>query len=354
MPSGARPPSWVITGCDMTTIYDVAAKAGVSPATVSRVFNGYKVTPAKAEAVRAAARELDFVPNRNARRLRTQRSTIVAMMIPDIENPFYTAMTRAVEDVMRQAGYSTMLCNTDGEVAREAEYLRAAVGESVAGVIIAPASLSSDLRGAVERKMPVVCVDRGSPLFDLDAVVVDNVGGARQATALLFEAGYRRVGCITGPEQVETAEARLRGWELAVMDATGQQPEADLGRHVPYTIDGGERAMAELLALPKPPDAVLAANNKLAMGALRLLLDRDLMPPKVGMASLGGLPLVTMTPRDVLVTHLPARDLGTRAATMLLERIEGYEGPGRRIVLPTEVTDDQAGLEDLNRESPAT
>ena len=95
----------------MVTIYDVAAKAGVSPATVSRVFNGITVGPPLAEAVRTAAKELGFVPNRNARRLRMSSSEIIAMMIPDIENPFYTVMVRAVEDVARAGGYSVMLCN---------------------------------------------------------------------------------------------------------------------------------------------------------------------------------------------------------------------------------------------------
>lgn len=338
----------------MSTIYDVATLAGVSPATVSRVFNGYRVTPSKAEAVRKAARELAFVPNRSARRLRAQRSTLIAMMIPDIENPFYTAMTRAVEDVMRQAGYSTMLCNTDGDEEREHEYLRAAVGESVAGVIIAPASTDSDLKVAVERDMPVVCVDRGAPSFDLDTVVFDNVAAAREATRLLFAAGYGRVGCISGPNHVETADARSQGWALGVHDHLGEDPAPELSQRVPYTIAGGEQGMTALLDLAEPPDAVLAANNKLAVGALRVLVARDMVPPKVGLASLGGLPLVTWTPREVLVTHLPAYEMGTKAAKMLLERIEGLEDAGRRVVLPVEVTDDQAGLSIFARKDSPT
>ena len=99
----------------MTTIYDVAARAGVSPATVSRVFNGTTVSPERVAAVRAAAAELGFVPNRNARRLRTQSSEIVARLVPDVENPFFTTMVRAVTDVARAAGLWVMLCNTDDE-----------------------------------------------------------------------------------------------------------------------------------------------------------------------------------------------------------------------------------------------
>lgn len=165
----------------MVTIYDVAARAGVSPATVSRVFNGIKVSPALVESVRTAAQDLGFVPNRNARRLRTSSSEIIAMMVPDIENPFFTAMTRAVEDVARADGYSVMLCNTDEDPEREQEYLRVAVSDPVAGVIMVPSNRETRLDLAVERDVPVVCVDRHAPGYSVDAVVADNVGGADAA-----------------------------------------------------------------------------------------------------------------------------------------------------------------------------
>ena len=107
----------------MATIYDVAARAGVSPATVSRVFNGRAVSEDRAERVRAAAESLSFTPNRTARTLRRQSSEVIALIIPDIENPFFTALARAVEDSAQSAVYSVVLCNTDDDPAKVAKYL---------------------------------------------------------------------------------------------------------------------------------------------------------------------------------------------------------------------------------------
>lgn len=319
----------------MSNIYDVAERAGVSAATVSRVFNGVKVTPEREAAVRAAAAELDYVPNRNARRLRTQRSEIITMMIPDIENPFFTAMTRAVEEVARRAGFSIMLCNTDGDLERERDYLRVAVSEPVAGIILAPANDSASLDVALSRGMPVVCVDRSAPHDEVDSVVVDNREGAREATLRLFARGFGRVACISGPHRVETADQRALGWADAVHEVTGGEPDPGLVCRVPWTVEGGVDAAESLLSLPEPPDAIFAANNKVAVGALRTLADRDLMPPQCGLLAFGELPLLTHHPRGVEVVPLPATELGECAATMLLERLNGSVEPVRRIVVPT-------------------
>jgi LacI family transcriptional regulator len=135
----------------MATIYEVAARAGVSPATVSRVMNGTKVSPELAELVRAAASELDFTPNRTARTLRRQNSEVIALIIPDIENPFFTALARGVEDRAQESGYSVVLCNTDEDTGKEARYIDIALSEHMAGVILAPASDHSDLSSLLAR-----------------------------------------------------------------------------------------------------------------------------------------------------------------------------------------------------------
>jgi len=328
----------------MITIYDVAKRAGVSPATVSRVFGGKTpVASDKSAAVRQAADDLGFVPNRNARRLRTASSEIIAMMVPDIANPFFTVMTRAVEDVARTSGYSVMLCNTDDDPQRELEYLRVAASDPVAGIVIVPTA-DSDLDWATRRGVPIVCVDRHAPRGDIDAVVTNNFDASAAATQKLLEAGYRRLACITGPDTVETSNQRLAGWGSAVLAATGTEPDLQLIRRARYVLDDdGERAAAELMALPAPPDAIFAANNRLATGTLRVLLRLDRLPPAVGVVSFGGPPNALFTPPGVVVTHLPTRDMGTTAAHMLLERIGGLVAPARSVTLEIGLDD---GLED--------
>src|SRR5919199_110024 len=159
----------------MATIYDVAALAGVSPATVSRVLNGRSVSPDKERLVLEAAEQLHYTPNRVARTLRRQLSEVVALVIPDIENPFFTSLARGVADTAQQAGFSVVLCNTDGDLAKERHFLDIAVSENMAGVVLAAAATSSDVRALLERRRAVVAVDRPVPGADVDEVVIDNV-----------------------------------------------------------------------------------------------------------------------------------------------------------------------------------
>ncbi|WP_026851222.1 LacI family DNA-binding transcriptional regulator [Glaciibacter superstes] len=320
----------------MSTIYEVAALAGVSPATVSRVLNGVNVSAEKSRLVRDAAGKLAFTPNRTARSLRKQSSEVIALVIPDIENPFFTSMARGVEDVAQAAGYSVVLCNTDEDPDKEASYLSIAVSENMAGIILAAASDHVDLAPLLRRGRPVVAVDRGPHGFDLDAVMVDNIAGGREATQALYDQGFSRIACITGPSDVETAQRREHGWRQVVI-ANGGHDERYL-KHANFRVDGGRAAMDELLALETPPDAVFVANNLMSVGALQVLFERGLTTENVGMASFGDLPFSTLAPRGVTIIHLPARHLGVTAARLLIERINGDDQPARTIVLRNEIS----------------
>lgn len=317
----------------MSTIYEVADRAGVSAATVSRYFNGLNVSAEKAQRVRAAADEMAFTPNRTARRLRTQTSEIIALVIPDIENPFFTSLARGVEDVTQDAGYSVVLCNTDEDPAKEARYLDIAVSENMAGVILAAADDHTDLRDVIARNRPVVAVDRVVPGFDIDAVTLDNLSGGRTATQALIQQGYKRIACITGPRNLETAELRSAGWRQALAVAGLPDPSEDYLRHADYRMLGGEQAMRDLLALPEPPDAVFVANNLMSVGALHVLTRAGLNPPTVGLASFGDLPYTDVDQAGVVVIHLPSRQLGETAAKLLLGRIGGDKESPRTIIV---------------------
>lgn len=320
----------------MATIYEVAKLAGVSPATVSRVFNGNVVSPEKERLVREAAERLAFTPNRTARTLRKQSSEVIALVIPDIENPFFTSLARGVEDGAREAGYSVVLCNTDDDPKREAHYLDIAVLENMAGVIIAAASDSSDLARLLSRSRAVVAVDRGPHGFDVDAVMVDNRPGGRAATRALIGQGFERIACITGPAHVETAVHRADGWRDALAER-GIRPPREYLVHANYRVDGGRDAMAELLSLDERPDAVFVTNNLMSVGALQVLFEAGLSPATFGVAAFGDLPFAAFALTGVTVVHVPARNLGVTAATMLIERINGDRQPARTVVLRNEI-----------------
>lgn len=320
----------------MATIYDVAELAGVSPATVSRVFNGTSVSVEKAKAVRDAAKELKFVPNRTARTLRRQSSEVIGLIIPDIENPYFTEMARGVEDVASEAGYSVVLCNTDAQVDKEATYLQIAISENMSGVIIATASEQSDLDSILATGRPVVAVDR-STTYDVDGVVMANRAAGTAATRALIEAGYQRIAYIGGPAHIDTAAERASGWRAALTHAHSDADLDALVRFATFRVDGGRAAMEELLAMPEPPDAVVAGNNLIGVGAIQVLTEHGLTPPEVGVAVIGSLPFTTLSPTAVTVVRLPARHMGVTAAKMLLERIGGDEQPARTVVLRNEL-----------------
>lgn len=311
----------------MARIVDVAALAGVSTATVSRVLNGTAVRADLAAAVRRAAEELQYSPDRTARSLRRRHSDVIALVLPDIENPFFTSLARGVEDVAQQAGLSVVLCNTDDDPEKEQRYLTIADSENMAGVILAPATPAPRLSRLTERNRAVVVVDR--PVQDeVDQVVFDNVDLGRRAVLALAGRGYSRIACITGPKDTRTADDRAIGWQQGLTKSGLPMHEALLV-HANFRVDGGRAAMADLLELREPPDAVLATNNLVGVGALQVIAERAISLDEIGVGIIGDLPFVTSSAERLSLLPLRTREMGVAAARMLIERIRGEGGPAR-------------------------
>lgn len=320
-------------------ITDVAALAGVSPATVSRVLNGMdSVNPARAARVRAACKQLDYRPNAVARNLRRQRTDVWALIISDISNPFFTAVARGVEDVAHRAGFSVLLCNTDEDSEKEARYLKVADGQKVAGVIISPNMFGSDISRLRAAGIPVVAIDR--PLRDLvDSVLVNSVGGARAATLHLLDEGWTRPACITGPAQADTAEQRLAGYRAAYTERR-RRPAQSRIRHADFRADGARAAAASLLDERNPPDSFFVANSLMALGALAEFSHRGLVPGiDVGLVAFDDAPWAPFVNPPMSVVAQPTYDIGANAAELLLQRINGelVDTEPRRLVLSTEL-----------------
>jgi LacI family transcriptional regulator len=264
----------------MPTIYDVARQARVSAATVSRVLNGRtSVDPALADRVLAAVAELGYRRNSVARNLRQKRSSLWAVIISDVENPFFTSMVRGVEDVASGAGYSVVLCNSDEDPAKEANYIAVALDEQVAGVIIASSTEdSTNAKLLLDASCPVVLIDREVRGIAADTVLVDNEHGAEMATTHLLAQGFQRVACITGPRHLSTAAQRLNGYKTALTDA-GHRYDTSLVVYSDFREHGGHEAMASLLDSTPKPEAVFVANNLMTVGVLECLLERGLTVP---------------------------------------------------------------------------
>jgi len=316
----------------VTKITDVAKAAETSPATVSRVLNGTGgVSNDLANRVLKAAAALEYVPCGSARALRRQSASVWAAIVSDIENPFFTAVVRGIEDGARAQNHRLVLCNSDEDLEREADYIDVAVAERMAGVVIAVASAKeSSLSALTERRVPVVAIDRSAGR-DIDAVVVDNRLGAEEATRHLIDHGSRRVACITGPTRVNTANERLEGYRRALAHA-GAAIDEELIQRADYKESGGHQAALSLLSSRHPPDALFIANNPMAAGALRAIRELGLAIPKdVALVAFDDSPWTTLTSPQLSVVSQPAYEIGRVAAELLGSA--GTERSARTIVL---------------------
>jgi LacI family transcriptional regulator len=323
----------------VSTIYDVARLASVSPATVSRVLNDSGgVNPEMAQRVRASVEMLGYRPNVVARNLRRKVASVWALIISDIENPHFTALVRGVEDVARSNGYSVVLCNSDEELAKERDYVAVALAERMAGVVISPSSdRDSAIGPLLDAGVPVVTIDRRLRASPVNSVVVSNKKGAQEATRHLLDGGYTRVACITGPTRTTTAAQRLAGYRSALTEA-GREPDPQLVRIADYKESGGASAMRSLLDLPQPPDALLVANSLMTMGALGCLADAGVrIPEEMGIVGFDDLPWARLVSPRLTAVAQPTYDLGRTAAEMLVERAADPEAPVRTVTLPTQL-----------------
>lgn len=319
----------------MPTIHDVARRAGVSAATVSRVLNGQtEVSRDLTERVQSAVEALDYRRNAVARNLRRRGTTVWGVIIPDIGNPFFTAMVRGIEDAAHEQGFSLVLCNSDENLEKERRYVDIALDEQMAGVIIAAASeADSDLQPLVDRDIPVVAVDRRLERIDVDTVMVDNARGAQLGTGHLLDQGCERVACITGPTRTTTAFQRLQGF-LDAHRTRGVEVDETLIRRQNFKEDGG-RAGAEFLAgLADPPDALFVANNLMTVGALSALVDRQVkIPQDMALVGFDHLPWADLTRPQLTTVAQPTYEMGREAGRALAGRIGGDDSIARTIVL---------------------
>ena len=322
------------------TISDVARLAGVSSMTVSRVINGTAgVKPDKRLRVEEAIAELGYVPSRLARGLTRQRTGTLAVIVPDVANPFYTLIVRGAEDVARRAGYRVILCDTRSDIVAEQEVIEEMIAHRVEGILIAPVSDRSrdHLRRLTKFGVPFVLVDRTVPGIDADAVLGDSEDGARQLVEHLISHGHRRIGMIVESSDVSTARDRRRGYEAALA-AAGIPIDRALVAHAAVDPTGGLDGMQQLLALDDRPTAVFTVNNLVAVGAIEAVRAAGLeVPDDIALVCFDDIELASRLYPFLTVMEQPAETFGTLSAQLLIERIEGRSTErARLVVLPAE------------------
>jgi LacI family transcriptional regulator len=319
------------------TIETVAAEAGVSVTTVSHVFSGHRPVGKKTrERVQDVAQRLGYRPNAVAQSLRTRRTDTVMLIIPDITNPFYPAFARGAQDVLRERGYHSLLCNTDADELEERTFLEEAVARRVDGVIFMGFRVPpGDLVPFAEAGLSIVSLGTAPEIGEVDCVSFDDRRSAREATSYLLDRTAGTVGFIDGTAGTPVARSRLDGFREAHTTRGLELPD-ELIVATDFTRAGGAEGMTALLRLDTPPKAVFCANDLIAIGALDVLTEHGIRIP-AGMAVMGcdDIDVAAMvTPALTTVRH-PAAKLGRVSAELLLSRMTGdYSGPGRRVVIP--------------------
>ena len=324
-----------------TTIRDVAAAAGVSPATVSRVLNLKEdVADDLRRRVLVAVSDLGYRRNGPARSLRTRAAMVLGLIISDITNPFFTAVVRGVEDVAQLAGYSVVLANADEDVAKESRYLEVAAAEQMAGVLLTPASSQlTSIDVLIERNIPVVTIDRRLANSPVDSVTVNNRQAARAAAEHLISQGCKRVGFVAGPVTITTGASRLAGYRAALR-AAGRPDDATLVAYADFRTEGGYAATRQLLHSHKPPDGLLISNNLMTVGGMQAIAEAGLsVPDEIAVVGFDDANWATALRPPLTVVTQPTYDIGRIAAEFLLRRINGETFPPKRVVLRTELVE---------------
>jgi DNA-binding LacI/PurR family transcriptional regulator len=319
------------------TVRDVAELAQVSTATVSRVLAGTDpVREDLRERVFRASNELGYTPNRVARNLRVRSTRMIGVVVPDIENPFFTSAICGIEEVLQSANYGLLLGNYSEDPKRENELLGTLRAEGAAGIIFTPSNApGADYRDLIQAHIPTVAISRSPARLNVDSVTVANRAGARAATEHLIQLRHRRIAFINGPLVISTARERQAGYEEAFA-AADLQIRQDLIVYGDFRQKSGYQAMQVLLNLPSPPTAVFTASNLLTLGALQAIHEGGWkIPQQIAVVGFDDLAWATSLQPPLTAVAQPARDVGVTAARLLLDRLAEPERPTRRIVLET-------------------
>jgi LacI family transcriptional regulator len=315
------------------TIRDVARVAKVHPGTVSRALNAETrglVNQETAERVMRAAEELGYRPNPIARGLKTNRSYTIGVLIPDITNPLFPPILRGIEDRLDDAGYTSLIVNTDNDAERERSYLQALRARQVDGFIAATARLDQEfLADLAAAGVPLVLVNRSFEDRSVPAVTVDDRQGIRLAVEHVAELGHTRIGHVAGPQNISTGHRRYLGF-LEAMRSAGLEALAEHVRFsTSFTEAEGARVSGELLGGADDITAIVAANDRLAIGCYDTLEARGLRcPGDVSIVGFNDMPFVDRLRPPLTSVRVPQREIGTQAANLLLERLaDGSQAP---------------------------
>lgn len=326
------------------TIKDVAREVGVSTSTVSRVMSGTGgVSEEKAKRVTEAVSRLGYRTSSLGRSLRTNKTYTLGLVIPDITNPFFPQLAKGVDDAAHREGYNIFLCNTEGDIDREKNYIDLLCQRRADGIILDVTDedhARAYLQSLKEEDIPVVIVDREVRGASVDTVLINNEDGGYRVTKYLLCLGHRRVGIVAGPATFTFSNNRLTGVWKALKEA-GLDPDSDLVQHVEFSLESGFEATERLLALTPRPTAIFAFSDVMALGVLAAVERFGLrVPEDLSVIGFDNTRVSSLVKPPLTTVAQPFYKMGLVAVKLVLKRLRRKaprDGRHRRVVLPAEM-----------------
>jgi DNA-binding LacI/PurR family transcriptional regulator len=326
-------------GRQRPTIYDVARLAGVSTATVSRALNGTgQIAPATRATIEAAVEQLGYRPNTIARSLVTKSTQTIALLLPDITNPFYAALVSGIQQTALAQGWTMLLCTTESDAEREEHYLRVLRAKQVDGALVDGLVLPRDrIARFVEDGFPIVCLDRDIDSRSIPLVQVDNRLGGRIATRHLVDLGHTRIAHVTGAGELGISDERLAGYRDALTQAR-LPVDFQLVEEGRFTDDGGHDAARRLLEREPDLTAIFAANDLSALGVMNAVAEAGRrVPDDVSVVGFDDLHLSAYTSPPLTTIRQPAVEIATLATEILIGLTRGQQAERMRHLLEPEL-----------------
>ena len=305
------------------TIKDIAKETGLGLATISSYLNGGNVREQNRVKIEQAIKELHYEVNEVARGLKTNRTKLIGILIPELNNIFCTEIITEIEDLLRGHGYATMVCDCRTDEKREKEAVEFLKKRRVDGIIAMPSGKSGKHFSKLQKSgIPVVLLDRKLDDADCDYVLVDNREGAKEAVSRLIEAGHRKIGVITGPEHIFTAKERLLGYYEALNEA-GVCENEQLVSYNDYTIQGGIKGLRKLVEANPDMTAVFATNYELTMGVVIEANDLNMrIPEELSVIGFDNVEFARACVPKLSIVSQPTKEIACQVAQLMLQRLE--------------------------------
>lgn len=305
------------------TVKDIAKKTGLGLATISSYINGGNVREKNRIKIEEAIEELHFEVNETARGLKTNKTKIIGIIIPELNNIFCAEIITEVEDLLRSHGYATMICDCRTDEKREEEAVEFLLHRRVDGLIIMPSGRKGTyLQKFTKANKPIVSIDRKLKGTECDSVLVDNQGAAKDATKRLLAKGHRKIGMIAGPKDIYTAEERYKGYCLAMQEA-GMTVQDNLIVRGDYTIEGGAAAMKVLASENPDMTAVFVSNYEMTMGSIISINELGIdMPGQLSFIGFDNVEFAKASIPKLSIVTQPTRDIAKHVSKLMLSRLE--------------------------------